>query len=366
MPDRWLTAPPMCNVLTSASMDDSVEIETDLLVLDYLVHHAILACLQSRNTPEVHTPSALGPALSLASQAIGVFKSRHPRYKLHDEIQFRLALLQFVTLFTQRYTRNPSTPTRKEVQRLREKHAAKLIEWRKLADLPLNPRGKASEPLESHQLVNNRVQALRDLGCPQDLFYGTKSCLSYLDLLPLFLQTNFLRWQMMGAEENQITETWIDLVGEYLIQACLEQAFVFGTDSFEKVVDMAFSLGCPTRRLADSCPSQMFWDAHNMHENQKWRDAKQHYRQMLNSQIDSPYLLPYLNRIAKDHSHSSFEAEILNYLHSMATSIGSPVLTQLEERHLLYLGMTQDETQDFMANSGHPVSSFFRDPVGFK
>jgi len=374
----------------SSRPTEDLSLEVDIMILDYTAYQATLSCIASRTASGIADSAALRQNLVMVDSFMAIFKARHAGYVMDNELRFRLLLLKFVTLFTQRLTRNPTTPAKEQLQELRNANAERARVWRGGAEEPAPLDDTDNRPVEQ-DIERNRAHVLRELNIPaeneeyEDAFYGTSACIALLDLLPLFMRVSALRDAMTGSEDK-VTELFMCLAAEFMLQACLEQILVIGTKrKLGNLLGEAFAWGYKKNcKSEDKEIDMMFTDPMYEVEVQGWKNIKEaHYIQLLprrTSTLKDPCAIPssidtmesraardtiaQLGEVAAKHPVAQFERSILEYLTAMADSISKPVLVQLEDGELD--GMSRPETQQFLRECGLSVARFFENPVGFK
>ncbi|KAK1046769.1 hypothetical protein LTS16_005484 [Friedmanniomyces endolithicus] len=374
--------------------DESTLLEVDILILDYLVYQSISACFASRRPRANLSPAvSLAHNLSMTDTFLALFKHRHLHFTLDAELRFRLLLLKLAALFTQRLTRNPSTPSRASLQRLREVNHARARDWLstvtndRLPFTPIDPTMLLPSP---EYLDRNRAQVLHSLDLPaedeayEDAYYGTADSVALLDLLPLFVQVSAARNAMM--DPSGLTGAWMRMAAELMLQAVLEQYLVYGVRGTE-VIEEAFAWGLLAadgqRMEVDGEEvdevNDMFTDAVYETEVEGWADVKKAYLAEIippagetqaksskdahlvppsddgtNVTPDTFNFVSHLEKAAKKHPMAAFETKILGFLDALAQSIPEPVLVQLEKGQLD--GMSKENTQEFLKNCGSSVA----------
>ena len=344
------------------------------MALDYTAYHTINACLTSRN-PEQQSRSStsLSACLSMSEAFLSIFKARHPTYKADPELKFRIKLLKLVTLFTQRLTRNPTTPSKDSLEALRDSNGERAWNWigdsaHAPSSIFTNDAFDVQFPLLAEEYERNRAHVLQQLDIPaeedgmEDAFYGTPSCLSLLDVLPIFVEVTAARNAMSAST---LSERWMHLASNFMLRACLEQYLVVGAQGLH-AIDEAFSWGYQTEPDVEAQQKtgidEMFEDERGEMEVEGWSDIKTSYLKRLfppdAMQVNGSSegggarsdLVPHLETVAAAFSITEFEESVLDFLSALSKSIPEPVLTQLESGKLD--GMTEDETKGFLADCG--------------
>ncbi|KAI7418146.1 hypothetical protein KC336_g9778 [Hortaea werneckii] len=377
-----------------ATQDSTLEV--DLFILDYITYQATNACLSSRDL-QPSTSFSLSNNLAMSDSFLALFQARHPGCQLDAELHFRLLLLKLTALFTQRLTRNPTTPPTSALEELRQNNQDRAREWIASEErIPshgynIKPFDDASAFPSRDILERNRAHVLHGLNVPaedeayEDAHYGTPSCLSLLDLLPLFMEVSAARQAMLAASvpESELTEQWMQLACSFMLQACLEQYLVVGASGTD-AIDEAFAWGQrPKGREEDANDEicDMFEDPIYETEVQGWANIKRQYLERIlqpatkNSWHESisvpssPHdaqdghrfidLISRLESTATQHPIVRFESDVLGFLHALSESIERPVLVQLEAGQLD--GMSTEETTEFIKSCGLSAGNLMLD-----
>ena len=398
---KLLPSPPQANIFTKTG-DDTVSLEVDHMILDYLSYEATKAVLASRKSSDMHLPS-LENKLTMVDTFLEMFKARHPSYVPDAELRFRLLLLKFATLYCSRFDRATAVPSHHALHGLRENNTARAMSWIQNADRM--PSGKcdlsgfesgssldhsnvdANTSLRQHDnveswrndarhkttptarqqayLESRRAYTLKVLKRPaeddlyEDAFYGTSACLSLLDLLPSFMGVIAARNEL---NNSNLSTGLMELAAQFMLQASLEQYLACGATGCD-AIDEAFAWGLKPAKspkkanttahddgddTADllSEVDRMFQNEdHNSQENPDWHDIKaSHIAELAHS--DSETLRQHLEDVAYGYPIAEFEETVLQLLAGLAASLPEPVFSQLEKGSLD--GMSRAETQGFL------------------
>lgn len=361
---RRLSPEAYGSITTRKTSDLETSLEVDHMILDYLTYQAIETCFAHKHLPthvEVDKASPVDHALLQVDDFFHLFKSRYPRYIPDNELRLRQALLQLVTLITQRLSRNSSTPSKSALEAIRSKNQRRACEW--IGDAIHSPTAghdtialfDAELPVPQEELELSRAHFLDTLNAPaedemyEDAFYGVKGCVSLLDLLPLFMRVSAI---CHGMWDSGLTPQWMQLAADWMLQACLEQYLVFGATGSD-VMDEAFAWGYKEwegdgqngeeqRTGHNDDPFQTEYDQGKAEE---WEQIRNHALATLIS-VKGGELIPHLLQISFDHPIADVDRSITRFLRSLAKAIPEPVLAQLERGKLD--GMSEQETQKFM------------------
>lgn len=379
-----------------AQADTSLEV--DYMILDYVGFQTTKVCFESRDLGHSNrsprSPRSPSNELAIFDALLAIFKTRYSTHHPDPELRLRILLLRITTLFTQRLTSNPTTPPRSVIDDLRAANDVRARTWIASSGFQFNDISHASRAigqhptLSLHDLERNRAHVLQQLGVPaedeyyEDAFYGTASCISLLELLPLFMEVSAVRRSM---DESNLTEQWMKLACEFMLQACLEQYLVVGaqgSDALKEAFAWGYVDGSDENMEVDGIDrltkvndsselNAMFEDEDYETEVDGWKEMRQFYINKLvpraaftDLDATSDTLADNLEALSERHPIAEFESALLKFLEAISKSLPDPVLIQLENGKLD--GMTEQETQDFLLKCGVGVSRFFDHPTGFK
>jgi hypothetical protein len=161
-----------------------------------------------------------------------IFKSHFPSERLEPKPSFRLKLLQFTIMFSQRTVPGLSSDCLPFLESLRTSHGRKTSH--------LSP-SRFSGPLGKSQLSQlpigveyraSYIETLRQTG-------STEIRPSLAELQPLFFKLSTYR-SAMDANALSVRRDWMNLAGQFMFQTAIEQLLVRGTKDPE-VLKEAFS-----------------------------------------------------------------------------------------------------------------------------
>ena len=231
--------------------DADLQLDVDLLILDYLMYMATKALLEECDSDEsYHSDCSDGDSssdlvLPMVDSFIRSFQVRHPRVHVSKGVQLRLCLLRLTCLFTRRLTRCASTPSREALRGLREGNRRRAAKYRKSEDsLSSDVRALLDMfdgfHLSDEQIRRNRGNFLGRLGVSTSAssidHYGSLESVSLMDLLPSFILLSAARAHLEVTNANGgivVQPLWMEMAAEWMLQAVLEQYLVYGRSDVE-------------------------------------------------------------------------------------------------------------------------------------
>jgi hypothetical protein len=202
-----------------------------------------------------------------------IFKGRHPNEEVPDATRFRLRLVKFTTLFGHRLNPCMTTPPPSELQSLRQTHQRRAEEW------------WDSDSSESPTFSSNfdRQPARRTSPGSRSSVDST----SLADLVPMFVALSAARSELQGSGSTNITRQWMELAGEFMLQAALEQCLVYGTHSSSKLREI-FSWGwrpSPEQVIWQDEPrvNHMFCEEGRQQEVEGWAEIRREFVGMVSN-----------------------------------------------------------------------------------
>ncbi|KAF2433811.1 hypothetical protein EJ08DRAFT_694290 [Tothia fuscella] len=313
------------------------DLEVDLMILDYLLYMATKALLEEqvarREDEEELNLSEL--PLQMVNSFLRMFKHRH-QDPVPETARFRLRLLKFSTLYGRRLSANATTPLPAELEALRQTHRRRAEEW---WDAALPSQGNFADPVFQDRLPRSERRT-----STTSLDHSESTALA--DLVPMFVALSAARSELQDTDAANITTQWMELAGEFMLQAALEQCLVYGTGSASKLREI-FSWGwrpSPTQVAWDDerTVNHMFCEEGRAREVEGWAKIRREYVEMLTPPQGVP-LLTHLQNLTAQLPLDRFEGELLNFVHALQEGQDVPVLVQLENGQVT--GLTARETE---------------------
>lgn len=196
----------------------------------------------------------LGTDFVIAFSAI--FKSHFPSERLEPRPSFRLKLLQFSVLFSQRTVPGLSPDCLPFLESLRTSHGRRTshLSHSKCSN-PLGKSATAQLPV-GIEFRTHYIEKLRQHGC-------TQVRPTLLDLQPLFFKLSNYR-NALDSNSSSLKRDWMNLAGQFMFQVAIEQLLVHGIKDPENLRS-AFSWGWTQDKNVD----EMFADQ-NDKEASEW------------------------------------------------------------------------------------------------
>ena len=177
-----------------------------------------------------------------------MFHALHPKYPGNTNFEFRLRLLKFIILFTTRSTITLATPSKEDLQSLRNRHhhhaaASPLynsfIESLSTLDISA-PQSIAKSLSNSYDDTPTKLSANEN---------GMPNVLTLLDTIPFFMALSAAQI-MLQARDTRITEVWMKLAAGYMAHATIEQYLQYGAEG-DWVFRQAFAWGFDPDLIAE-------------------------------------------------------------------------------------------------------------------
>ena len=166
-----------------------------------------------------------------------LFRSIHPEEHGTKEIQIRLRLLKFTSLFCSRFTSVPIEPSEWKLKSLRDQ-GHKL---RKASDTLGSLVGAVK--YESANPVMQVTDKTNPEGNMTTSFHGSAQPTSLIDSLPSFMA---LSAAQSALQELPVSDVWMRLAAGFMAHAALEQSLVYQmelTDALEEAFAWRFDPG---------------------------------------------------------------------------------------------------------------------------
>ena len=235
----------------------SINLHVDELILDYLLWNSTNSLLIERRqrldpitTATQQSLSAVAQdadsALKLANQFHALFRRQHPNSSLPAPIALRLRIARFTAMFLRRLDLTaPAFETARDARRLRAEG------WlRRRLDVSVVPSAKAGAfaaphtPYAAAALTENAKALLKELGHAPNALYGSATL---ADAMWEFL----LMSTTLSTYFEEVSNTWMDVLGDFMQQAALEEYRVHGAMETAGL-DVSFSVGLTPMESVES------------------------------------------------------------------------------------------------------------------
>jgi len=314
--------------------DGATQLEVEKMIIDFLMHMAsesIFSDFQDSRTKSKRISYVAGEQcekhLQMVQYFSSTFKRHFPGERLEPKASFRSKLLQYTILFSQRTIPGLSSDCLPSLESLKTGHG------RKTSHLS---QSKCSSPLgksQIHQLpvgVEYRAHYLESIRQQGSNVVNP----SLLKLQPLFFKLSTHR-SALDATAVNIRRDWMNLAGQFMFQAAIEQLLVYGTKDPE-VIREIFSWIWKEDKNID----EMFAD-HGAAEVAEWERVRSSWAALLKPTSKSCSLATHLLQVAALYPLHDFEKCMMSFLATVHSRISPPLLLQLEDGHVDGLSMSQ-------------------------
>ena len=275
--------------MTSQRAMPETQLDVDLLILDYLLYMGTRTLLQEQvilREEGIQENLSQQPMrmidcepttilqshnikLIQKSAFIPVFKCNHPATRVPDDVNFRLRLIKFTTLYSKRNVPcEVSPPPAAELERLRRKNQKRAEEF----------YDSSSDSSFTESLFEQRMGNISPQKSSRS--QSQEESISLADLVPMFIGLSASRANLFPDDKVSAHEGWMDLAGEFMLQAALEQCLEYSDCSGSKLREI-FSWGWrpnPAQSWEDEeAVNEMFCDEDEEEEVESWTCIKANY-----------------------------------------------------------------------------------------
>ena len=228
------------------------------------------------------------------------FCTMHPDHHASLELQFRLRLLKFTTMFTKRSAPKEATPPGPILQNLRHRRQKQVNAFGSkssgkgdLVTLNLPNLTEYLAPLNVMEVKQEHIEQESTAGKKvSEAHAHSRPAISLLDTIPLFMAVSAAQISM---QEGIITDTWMRLAAGYMAHAVAEQYLVYGSQR-QEVIQEAFSWGfdpeCSAEEGTDDFQiNAMFWGVDAVVDG--WNNIRDEHTQAVGLDSKLPYLQAY-------------------------------------------------------------------------
>lgn len=272
--------------------DPSSQLEVDHAILDYLLYSATKALIHDfrkgrsekcdRNKHEdcadtllqlvdcMLVPYSFCPHLSYTATAFLIlFRSLHPGDHGTQELQNRLRLLKFTSLFCSRFASLAIRPSKKIIKRLRDSN----IQRRKFS----NFGNRLTDTIDTEGAAQgvNTTDSRDSESRTSTNIYGPDHPISLIDTLPSFMA---LSAAQSVLQKQPVSVLWMRLAAGYMAHAALEQSLLRGvrlTDAVREAFAWSYDPDLSAEQDTDEWAiNAMFCDQEEEAEVLGWNDVK--------------------------------------------------------------------------------------------
>jgi hypothetical protein len=271
-----------------------------------------------------------------------------------------LRLIKFTTLYSKRNVPCEVATPAPELEKLRRKHRRRAEDF----------YDSSSDSSFSESLFEQRMSKSARRPAPKPRH--DEEAVSLADLVPMFVGLSAARATLFEDDKVSAHEGWMDLAGEFMLQAALEQCLEYSDCSGAKLREI-FSWGWkanPKQSWEDEqVVNEMFCDDEEMKENESWARIRSKYIDLVSSplaavkfSLTQPQLKPksntdlakQLRALTRRYPIDNFEERILRFMEAVQLSLELPILAQLDTGKID--GMTQRQVQELKKRITLPCS----------
>lgn len=204
---------------------------------------------------------------------IPIFKFNHPTAQIPEKVKFRLRLVRFISLWANRHAPSEVVTPAPDLEKLRHQHQERAESFYDAALDSTFQDDLLEEHLESSSYPKSAtaVQSVHETIC-------------LADLVPMFIALSAARGKVSQDEPLQILEQWMELAGEFMLQAALQQFLECSNSSGQKIREI-FSWGwrpSPHKAWEDEqAVNDMFRDGQDEREVALWGAIRQKYMDLV-------------------------------------------------------------------------------------
>ncbi|KAF9731453.1 hypothetical protein PMIN04_008243 [Paraphaeosphaeria minitans] len=329
------------NLTRRMENEQEEQFDVDLTIMDFLAYKATDLVFDWRASADPHQSDLPSALVTMTAEWRTFLKHKHHGKRLNTQAAFRSRLLQFSLLFTHRLNHEQTWTTEESLNELRAQNRKRGQYWIHTGCAPAlqRPFDPSSQfPLADGALAENRHKLACAIDQPQERrrwvtdLEGTPTLHC---LLPLFVQLTAARVQLGDWVPS---EGWMDLMGQFMFHAVLEEYLLNGACS-EETFNTIFAFGCPgTERRSDESSDveamrTIFCsDARPYEEIPNWSDVRQCYvQELLPPPNSSTSFVHAMERAQELHPYEAFENSAIAFLKYLHDELVKPDLVQVEE-----------------------------------
>ena len=245
-------------------------------------------------------PNRFSSRLISSSAFLRFFRHRYglSLSRVPSALRFRIRLLRFTGVVTRRHYRCSSSVKQPELDQLREDNWVRSMGWWMTSSaLPTTKKVLEScvaayvnqLPPDESELEASRTQVLETFHIqpPTQSFYGQLQSFSLADGLRFFMSLSAHVVVEMGRDWS-VTSKWMELAGEYMLQAVLEEYLVYGATGLSPLLE-AFAFGFNPEFSPPAASSvedeeqmtAMFRNSIDHQHHDAWEAVRQKYLQLV-------------------------------------------------------------------------------------
>jgi hypothetical protein len=369
------------------SANQEYALDVDEMILEYLLYNTIKAHLHDLRsraktghggyTQDVGTATRL---VQIFDQYLELFKHNHPDYDFSPEMDFRIMLLQFLVLFTQRHSPKwLSQSSRDKLKQSSTQYSDIRLRWWDAQHPPQRRQSSREDDIVSSwrgffTLATGGTERESTAASLRNLHAQASTFIPLLELLPGFLHLSAETAASLGQD---VTEQWMVLAAEFMLQSAWEKFVYLGAEGTEEPLKAAFGWGhwenwdeledawaasnaSVEVQTGDMRVGKMFSSRDNSGEFvmvQAWSKVKLDYLSAFGTSPDGSQERPQhaqrwqvkqLREIKDRFPIEEFDGKIADYLEGLWKLGEKPLLVEIEQGKIE--GWTKEEFEEFMGN----------------
>lgn len=303
--------------------DGVTQADVEKMIMDYFSYEGNKAVLEEHDSRKRASKrisfvegASSETAMENVKSFVSIFNQHFPGEKLDSKASFRVKLLQLNILFSHRAHSGFPVDAAISLESLKTSHGRRRSHFvQSRASCPLSRSFLGQLPV-GIEYRSHYVELLRQNNISIEP--------PLLKLLPLFCKLSAYRGAL-ESNSSSITKDWMNLAGQFMMQACLEILLVHGTSDADLLKE-AFSWSWKS----DGNVDEMFANQ-SQREIAEWERIRAGWAGVLTPSSKQVPLAHHLIQIAAAYPVQSFERDLMNFLQTLHDGVSLPRLLQVED-----------------------------------
>lgn len=357
--------------------DPGLQLEVDLMILEYMLYQATKARLQAlRAEQERQGAKALRPVLIFDS-FLRLFNSNHPRHVKSTELLFNIKILEFLMLVgadpVEHFADGHSRSLKKEASENRTRRQR----WASLRRAQAQELGVVPAPSKdglSH-IIERQIYGSWDNQGQHGHVVHDDSTGTLFGILPRFMEIS----AEMAGIFGEPNDDWAKIASEFMLQAsleCLRSRMETGTcdgPGLEECFAWGFindDHDVPSDEIPkdqqdlEAASKELFRheseDSHEILQEEKplWTEMRHQYLSEFSIADDASINSQdwRLERLTAKYPPANFQVTLVNYIESVwdihNEAFGRPILVEIEQGHMKSLNIEGEDFDNFITKVG--------------